>query len=140
MATLRNKRELAAVNKGICEEEPKSKLAQNLKFARSQKHYKTQVSEYTEGKVKKKLSQEFSRTESRILGALSRPDDFLMNPLVQGHSRTAPQTSRNAYGTNYGANEDNYQSDLHPEAGTFQNQMTRISGPEDGHDKSFQHF
>ena len=58
--------------------------------------------------------------ENRILGALSRLDEFLMKPLIQGYSGTAPETSRNAYGTNQGTNEDNSQSDPHPEAGVFQ--------------------
>ena len=57
-----------------------------------------------------------------------------MNRLNQGHSRTALQTSRNAYGTNPEAKEDNSQGDPHPEAGIFQGQMTRKSDPEDGHD------
>ena len=80
------------------------------------------------------MSQEFSSTESRILGALSRIDGFLMNPLVQGHSGTAPETSRNAFATNLGTNEDDSQSDRHHEAGIFHNQTTRNFGPEDGHD------
>ena len=80
------------------------------------------------------MSQEFSRTENRILGALSRIDDFLMNPLFQGYSGTAPETSRNAFSTNQGTNEDNSQSDPYPEAGVFHSQTTRNSGPEDGHD------
>ena len=63
MATLRNKRELAALNKESCEEHPKSNLAQNLNAPRSQ------ILEKIEVRVTKKLSQEFSRTESRILGA-----------------------------------------------------------------------
>ena len=57
-----------------------------------------------------------------------------MNPLIQGHSGTTPETSRNAYGTNQGTNEDDSQSDPPPEAGIFHNQTTRNSGPEDGHD------
>ena len=80
MAT-RNKRKLAAVNKENCEEHPRSSLAQNSNVPRSQEDYITQVSEEIEGRVAKKLSQEFSRTENRILGALARLDDFLMNPL-----------------------------------------------------------
>ena len=87
-----------------------------------------------EGRVTKKLSQEFSRTESHILGALVRLDDFLMNPLFQGHSGTAPETSRNALSTSQGTNEDDSQSDPYPEAGIFHNQMTQNSGPEDDHD------
>ena len=76
------------------------------------------------------------RTENCILGALARLDDFLMNPLIQDHSRTAPEMSRNWVGTNQGTNEDNSQSDLHPEAGIFSSQTTQNSGPEVGHDSS----
>ena len=93
-----------------------------------------------EDSQRSKLSQEFSRTENRILGALARLDDFLMNLLIQGPSGTAPETSRNAYRTNQGTNEDDSQSDLHPEADIFQNQTTRNSGPEQGHDTRFVFF
>ena len=40
-----------------------------------------------------------------------------MNPLNQGHSGTTPDMSRNAFITNQGTNEDDSQSDPHPEAG-----------------------
>ena len=66
-----------------------SNLAQNSNVSRSQEDYITQVSEEIEGRVTKKLSQEFSRTENRILGALARLDDFLMNSLIHVHSGTA---------------------------------------------------
>ena len=82
----------------------------------------------------KKLSSEFSRPENQTLGALARVNDFLMNPLIQGHSGTTPETSRNAFNTTQGTNEDNSQSDPHPESGMFQKQMTRNSGPEEGQD------
>ena len=59
-----------------------------------------------------------------------------MNALIQGHSGTAPETSRNALGKNQGTNEDDSQSDHHPEAGIFHNQMTRTFGTEDGQDSS----
>ena len=124
MAT-RKKRKLAALNKENCEEHPRSNLAQNSAAPRSQEEYVTQVSEEIEGRFTKKLSQEFSRTENRILGALARLDNFLMNPLLQGHSGTAPETSRNVFSVNQGTNEDDSQSDPHPEAGTFDNQTTR---------------
>ena len=81
----------------------------------------------------KKLSQEFSKAESRILGASSPLDDFLMNPLNQGHSRTAPKTSRNAFVTNQGTSEDDSHSDLHPEASIFFNQTPQDSGPQGRH-------
>ena len=86
----RSKRKLAALNKEKCEEHPRSNLASNSNVTRSQEDYITQDSEEIEGRVTKKLSQEFSRTENRILGALARLDDFLMNPLLQGHSGTTP--------------------------------------------------
>ena len=92
-------------------------------------------SEEIEGRVTKKLSQEFSRTESRILGSLSRLDDFLQNPLIQGHFKTTPKRTRHAYGTYQGTNEGDYQSDPHPEASVSQSQTTRNSGPEDPHDR-----
>ena len=123
MAT-RNKRKLAALNKENCEEHPRSNLAQNSNVPRSQEDYITQVSEEIEGRVTKKLSQEFSRTENRILGALAGLDDFLMNSLLQGHSGTAPDASRNVFSINQRTNEDDSQSDPHPEAGLL------TSGPQ----------
>ena len=116
MAT-RNKRKLAALNKENCEEHPKSNLAQNSKVPRPQEDYITQISEEIEGRVTKKLSQEFNRTQKRILGALARLDDFLMNPLIQGDSGTTPELSRNVFSINQGTNEDDSQIDPHPEAG-----------------------
>ena len=134
MVTLRIRRKLAAL---------KRKIVRNFLGATWHKtqmfpdeDYIIQIFEEIEGRVTRKLSQEFSRTEHRILTALSRLDDFLMNPLIQGHSGTAPETSRTAYGSNQGTNEDDSQSDPHPEAGIFQSQTTQISGPEDGHDNS----
>ena len=124
----RNKRKLAALNKENCEEHPRSNLAQNSSVPRSQEDFITQVSEEIEGRVTKRLSQEFSRTENRILGALARLDDFLMNPLIQGHSGTTPEASRISFGINQGTNEDNSQSHPHPEAGLLS------SGQEDHHD------
>ena len=88
---------MAALNKENCEEHLWSFLAQNSNVPRSQEDYITQISEEIERRVFKKLSQEFSRTGNRILGALAHLDDFLMNPLIQGRSGTAPETSRNAF-------------------------------------------
>ena len=127
MAT-RNKRKLAVLNKENCDEQPRSNLVQNSNVPRSQEDYVTQVSEEIEERVTKKLSQEFDRTENRILGALARLDDFLINPLLQGHSGTTPETSRNLFCINQGTNEDDSQSNPHPEAGLL------TSGREDRHD------
>ena len=54
----------------------------------------------------------------------------------RNHSGTTPETSRNAFSINQGTKEDDSQSDPHPEAGLFNNQMTQHSGPEDGHDNA----
>ena len=126
--TTRNKRKLAALNKENCEEHRRSILASNSNVPRSQEDYITQVSEEIEGRVTKKLSQEFSRTKNRILGALARLDDFLMNPLLQGHSGTTPEASRNVFSINQGTNEDDSQSNPHPAAGLL------TSVREDRHD------
>ena len=134
MATLRNKKKLATLHKENWEEHPRSNLAQNSNVSRSQEDYISQVSEKIEGGITKKLSQELSRTENRILGASARLDDFLMNPLNQGHSGTAPETSRNVFSTSQGTNEDDSQSDPQPEVGIFHNRTTQSSGPEDRHD------
>ena len=127
---------MAAFNKQKFEEHPRNKLAQNSNVPRSQEDYITQVSEEIEGRIKKKLSQESSRTENRILGAVSHLDDFLMNPLIQGQSGTTPETSRNTYGAHQGTNEDDTRSDPDPMAGLLRSQTTRNSGPEDGHDNN----
>ena len=77
MATLRNKRNLAAVTKETREELPRNGPSRNTSVPRINEECITQVSEEIEGRVTKKQSQELSRTESRILCALSKLDKFL---------------------------------------------------------------
>ena len=132
--TTRKERKLAALNKENCEENPRSNMAQNPGVPRSQEDYITQVSEETEERVTKRLSKEFSRTENRILGALARPDDFLMNPLLPGHSGTTPEPTQNTSHNNQGTNEDCSQNDPQPEAGPFHGQTTRNVSLEEDHD------
>ena len=94
MATLRNKRRLAAVSR----ERPKNtrnNQSQNTLNQGMAEVYITQVSEESEGRITEKLSQEFSRTESRILGALCKLDEFLLNPQIRTYSVAVPVTSRN---------------------------------------------
>ena len=73
MAPLRNKRKLAAVSRET-PEGSRSSRAQNVLDPESAQDYISQVSEEIEGRVTKKLSEEFSKTESCILGALSKLD------------------------------------------------------------------
>ena len=58
MATLRNKKKLAALNKENCEEHPRSNLAQNWNVPRSQEDYITQVSE----EIRKESQRSFLRS------------------------------------------------------------------------------
>ena len=117
MATLRNRRKLAAVTRETQEENPRNGQSRNTSVPRLNEEYIAQVSEEIEGRVSKKLSQEFSRTESRILGALSKLDEILLNQQIRTHSETVPGTFRNTNMENQGTNEDESQSDPHPEVG-----------------------
>ena len=88
MATLRNKRKLAAVTRETQEENPRTGQSRNTSVPRINEEYITQVSEEIEGRVSKKLSQEFSRIESRILGALTKLDEFLSNQQIHSGTQT----------------------------------------------------
>ena len=133
MATLRNKRKLAAVTREIQDENPRSGQSRNTSVPRINEDYLTQLSEEIEGRITKKLSREFSRIESRILDALSKLDEVLSNQQIQTYSETVPGTFRNTNVENQGTNEDDSQSDPHPEGGLFRSQTTQNSGPEAGH-------
>ena len=134
MAILRNKRKLAAVTRQTQKKHPRNGQSQNTSVPRINEEYITQVSEEIEGRVIKKQSQNFSRTESRISAALSKLDEFLLNPQIRTHSGTVPGTFRSTNVENQGTNQDDSQSDPHPEAGIFRSQTTQNSAPEVGHD------
>ena len=129
MATLGNKRKLAAVTRETQEEHPRNRQSRNTSVPRINEEYITQVSEEIEGRISKKLSREFSRIESRILGALSKIDEFLLNQQIRTHSETVPETFRNTNVGNQGTNEDDSQIDPRPEAGIFHGQTTQNSDP-----------
>ena len=76
MAILMNKKKLAAVSRETPENTGNTQSQNTLDPGMAQE-YISQVSEI-EGRVTQKLSKEFSRTESRILGALSKLDEFLV--------------------------------------------------------------
>ena len=65
MATLRNEKKLAAMNKENHEDHLKNIQARNTSSPRSQENYLTQVSEEIEGRVTKNFFQESSKTERR---------------------------------------------------------------------------
>ena len=91
--------------------------------------YISQVPEEIEGRVTKKLSKEFNKTESRILGALSKLDEFLLNPqvrtcsVVQGASRSANSENREIHG-------DRSSNDPYPEGGYFTHHSGQLNSPE----------
>ena len=125
---------MAAATRETQEEHPRNSQSRNTSVPRINEEYITQVSEEIEGRVTKKLSQEFSRTESRIFGALSKLDDFLSNQQIRTHSETVPGTFRNTNVENQGTNEDDSQSDPHPETVIFRGQTTQNFGPVESRD------
>ena len=129
MATLRNKRKLAAVSR----ETPagsRSSRAQNVLDPESVQDYISQVSEEIEGRVTKKLSKEFSKTESRILGALTKLDELLLNPQVRTCSVAVPGSSRNDNSENRETTGDRSSDDPYPEVGYFSDHSGQPNSPE----------
>ena len=128
MATRRNKRKLAAVSR----ETPDScrgSRGRNVLDPELIQDYISQVSEEIEGRVTKKLSKEFNKTESRTLGALSKLDEFILNPQVptcsvfQGASRNANSESRETHG-------DRSSTDPYPEGGYFPHHSGQLNSSE----------
>ena len=72
MATLRNKRKLAAVSRET-PESARSGRTQNILDPELTPDYISQVSEEIEGRVTKRLSKEFSKTESVSYTHLTLP-------------------------------------------------------------------
>ena len=128
MATLRNKRKVAAVSRETRKNSIGSR-GRNVFDPELTQDYISQVSEEIEGRVTKKLSKEFNKTESRILGAVSRLDEFLLNPqvrtcsVVQGASRNANSENRETHG-------DRSSNDPYPEGGYFPNHSEQLNSPE----------
>ena len=116
MATFRNKRKLSAVLRQTLESTRNSQ-SQNTFDPEMAQEYISQVFEEIEGRVTKKLSNEFSRTESPILGALSKLDEFLLNPQVRTCSVAVPGTSRNSNSGNREPTGDRSLNDPCPEVG-----------------------
>ena len=116
MATLRNKRKLAAVSRETPESSRNSR-SQNTLDPKLAQDYISQVSEEIEVRVTKKLSEEFSRTESRILGPLSKLGEFFLNPQVRTCSVAVPVTSRNRDSENREPTGDRSLNDPCPRSG-----------------------
>ena len=129
MATLRNKEKLAAVSR----ETPagsRSSRGQTVLDPELTQNYISQVSEEIEGRVTKELSKEFSKTESRILGALSKLDEFLLNPQVRTCSIAVQGTSRNATSENRETHGNRSSDDPYPEVGYFSHHSGQLNSLE----------
>ena len=129
MTTLRNKRKLAAVSRQTPESSRNSR-GQNVLDPQLTQEYISQVSEEIEGRVTKKLSKEFSKTESGFLGALSKVDEFLLNPQVRTCFVAAHGTSRNSNSENRETHGDRSSDDPYPEVGYFPHHSGQINVPE----------
>ena len=97
MNTLRNKRKLTAVSRETPENTKDNQPQSTLDPEIAQENI-SQDSEHIEKRVTKKLSKEFSRTESCILIALSKLDEFLLNPQNREHPGTATEKTRHPMG------------------------------------------
>ena len=129
MATHRNKRKLAAVSRET-PESTRSGRAQNILDPELTQDYISQVSEEIEGRAPKKLSKEFSRTESRILGALSKLDELLLNPQVRTCSVAVPGTTRNNSSQNRETTGDRSSDDPCPEVRFSSHHFGHLNSPE----------
>ena len=114
MATLRNKRKLAAVSVET-QKYPRNNQSQNTSAPVITEEYIAQVSEEIQGCVTKKLSQQFSRTKFHTLGALFKLDEILLSPQVRTFSGTFLGTLRNADVENQEPSGYRSQDDPHPE-------------------------
>ena len=129
METLRNKKKLAAVSRETPEGTRNSRALNTVDPELTQ-DYISQVSEEIEGRVTKKLSKEFSRTESRILGALSKLDEFLLNSQVRTCSVAVPGTSRNNNSENRETTGDRSSDNPCPEVRYFSHYSGHLNSPE----------
>ena len=133
MAIIRIKKKLAAVARNYREGSPKKNQSRNSAVSRINEEYITQVLEEIENTATKKLSPQFSRTESRLLGALSIADKFRLNTQVRMQSGTVPGTSRNMNVQNQEPTEDYSQNDSRPavDASVYWSAQFMDSDPEE---------
>ena len=129
MATLRNRRKIAAVSRETPEGSRSSRAQKVLDLELTQ-GYISQVPEEIEGRVTKKLSKEFSKTESSILGALSKLDEFFLDPQVRTCSLGVAGTSWNTSSENRETTGDRSLDDPYPEVRYFSHHSGQINSPE----------
>ena len=129
MASFKNNRKLAAVSRET-PENTRNNQSQNTLDPKKAQEYISQVSEEIEGRVTKKLSKKFSGTESRILGALSKLDEFVLNPQVRTCFVAVPGTSRNSNSENREPTGDRSLDDTCPEVSFSSNHSVNLNSSE----------
>ena len=118
MTALRNKRKVLAMA-GETQEYPRNSQSKNSYAPGITDDYIAQVSKEIGRRVTMKLSQELNRTESIILGALSKLVDFFINSQIRTFSGTVPGTIWNVDVENREPAGSRSQSDPHPEQEVF---------------------
>ena len=108
--------ELAAITRET-PENTRNGQSQSTIDAEMAQGYFSQVSEEIEERVTEKPSKEIIWTESRILGALSRLDQFLLIPQVRTCSEAVSGTSRNNDSENRESTGDRSLDDPYPDVG-----------------------
>ena len=91
MTTLPNKRKIVAVAREG-QENSRNSQARNTAVPQINKDNITQLPEEKEGSLTKTWPQDFYRTESQFLGALSKLNNFLLNPQVRERSGTVTES------------------------------------------------
>ena len=119
MATLRNERYLADINGNNQQDSSGKKQPRNSVVPVIQEDYITPVSEKTAGRMAKNLSQEFSKTDSRTMRALSKLYELPLNPLSRAQCGIGSGTYRNPDAENREPKEDRSQNDPRPNVGSF---------------------
>ena len=125
MATLKNKTKLAANSRETPKGSRSSRGQKALDPDLTQDNI-SQVSEEIEGRVTK----EFSKTESRILDALSNLDELLLNPQIRTCSMAVSGTSRTTNLENRETTGDRSSDDPYPERGYFSHHSGQLNSPE----------
>ena len=92
--------------------------------------YITQVSVEIEKKLSKKVSQEYSWTDKKLLRVSSKLDEHLQSSQVSGKPVNILGTSRNSTSRNQDLKEDYFQNNLRPDVMSMETRMPHITIPE----------
>ena len=120
--TPRNKRKLAVINRDIDNDHPRKNQVRNTNLSRIQEDYIIQLSEEIEVAGTKNCP---SRTKARILGTLTKLDEFRMNPHARVYFGSILKTSLNSNRKNQKTKEDRSQNDPHGEVGVSLSQYSQ---------------